>query len=86
LANFDEQELNEKLSQEIFYIKLSGVGQNQGTLHPVTKTLNRIEAFFKQNGFAIEFGPEFDSDYYNFETLIIPSHHPALAMHDTFYI
>ncbi|AHH46580.1 phenylalanyl-tRNA synthetase [Francisella tularensis subsp. holarctica PHIT-FT049] len=86
LANFEEQELNEKLAQEKIDITLSGVGQNQGSLHPVTKTLNRIEAFFKQNGFAIEFGPEIESDYYNFETLNIPSHHPARAMHDTFYI
>ena len=52
----------------------------------MTKTLNRIEAFFKQNGFAVEVGPEIESDYYNFETLNIPSHHPARAMHDTFYI
>ncbi|OIN84930.1 phenylalanine--tRNA ligase subunit alpha [Francisella sp. TX07-6608] len=86
LANFEEQELNEKLVQEKIDVTLSGVGQNQGSLHPVTKTLNRIEAFFKQNGFAIEFGPEIESDYYNFETLNIPSHHPARAMHDTFYI
>ncbi|AEB27849.1 Phenylalanyl-tRNA synthetase alpha chain [Francisella cf. novicida Fx1] len=86
LANFEEQELNEKLAQEKIDVTLSGVGQNQGSLHPVTKTLNRIEAFFKQNGFAIEFGPEIESDYYNFETLNIPSHHPARAMHDTFYI
>ena len=86
LANFEEQELNEKLAQEKIDVTLSGVGQNQGSLHPVTKTLNRIETFFKQNGFAIEFGPEIESDYYNFETLNIPSHHPARAMHDTFYI
>ena len=86
LANFEKQELNEKLAQEKIDVTLSGIGQNQGSLHPVTKTLNRIEAFFKQNGFAIEFGPEIESDYYNFETLNIPSHHPARAMHDTFYI
>ncbi|AEE26206.1 phenylalanine--tRNA ligase subunit alpha [Francisella hispaniensis] len=86
LVKFEEAELNEKLAQEKIDVTLSGVGQNQGSLHPVTKTLNRIEAFFKQNGFAIEFGPEIESDYYNFETLNIPSHHPARAMHDTFYI
>ncbi|MFV9972617.1 MAG: phenylalanine--tRNA ligase subunit alpha [Francisella endosymbiont of Hyalomma asiaticum] len=86
LTNFEEQELNEKLAQEKIDVTLSGVGQNQGSLHPVTKALNRIEAFFKQNGFTIEFGPEIESDYYNFETLNIPFHHPARAMHDTFYI
>lgn len=86
LSHFEEAELNEKLAKEKIDVTLSGVGQNQGSLHPVTKTLNRIESFFKQNGFAIEFGPEIESDYYNFETLNIPSHHPARAMHDTFYI
>ncbi|MFV9974067.1 MAG: phenylalanine--tRNA ligase subunit alpha [Francisella endosymbiont of Hyalomma asiaticum] len=86
LANFEEQELNEKLAQEKIDVTLSGLGQNQGSLHPVTKALSRIEAFFKQNGFALEFGPEIESDYYNFETLNIPFNHPARAMHDTFYI
>ncbi|BCD90539.1 phenylalanine--tRNA ligase alpha subunit [Francisella halioticida] len=86
LSHFEKSELNEKLAKEKIDVTLSGVGQNQGSLHPVTKTLNRIESFFKQNGFAIEFGPEIESDYYNFETLNIPSHHPARAMHDTFYI
>ena len=86
MSHFEEIELNEKLTKEKIDVTLSGVGQNQGSLHPVTKTLNRIESFFKQNGFAIEFGPEIESDYYNFETLNIPSHHPARAMHDTFYI
>ncbi|WP_150468188.1 phenylalanine--tRNA ligase subunit alpha [Francisella sp. SYW-9] len=86
LSHFEEAELNEKLAKEKIDVTLSGVGQNQGSLHPVTKTLNRIESFFKQNGFAVEFGPEIESDYYNFETLNIPSHHPARAMHDTFYI
>ncbi|QIV96067.1 phenylalanyl-tRNA synthetase alpha subunit [Allofrancisella inopinata] len=86
LAFFEEQEINQKLVQEKIDVTLKGVGQSQGSLHPVTKTLNRVESFFKQNGFDIEFGPEIESDYYNFETLNIPSHHPARAMHDTFYI
>ena len=86
LELFETQEINEKLAAEKIDITLDGVGQNQGSLHPVTKTLNRIEAFFKQNGFSVEVGPEIESDYYNFETLNIPSHHPARAMHDTFYV
>ena len=86
LELFETQELNKKLASEKIDITLDGVGQNQGSLHPVTKTLNRIEAFFNQNGFSVEIGPEIESDYYNFETLNIPSHHPARAMHDTFYI
>ena len=86
LELFETQEINEKLASEKIDVTLDGVGQNQGSLHPVTKTLNRIEAFFKQNGFSVEVGPEIESDYYNFETLNIPSHHPARAMHDTFYV
>ncbi|QLE78314.1 phenylalanine--tRNA ligase subunit alpha [Francisella sp. Scap27] len=86
LELFETQEINAKLAAEKIDVTLDGVGQNQGSLHPVTKTLNRIEAFFKQNGFSVEVGPEIESDYYNFETLNIPSHHPARAMHDTFYI
>ncbi|AXA33899.1 phenylalanine--tRNA ligase subunit alpha [Francisella adeliensis] len=86
LELFETQEINAKLAAEKIDVTLDGVGQNQGSFHPVTKTLNRIEAFFKQNGFSVEVGPEIESDYYNFETLNIPSHHPARAMHDTFYI
>ncbi|MFC4891685.1 phenylalanine--tRNA ligase subunit alpha [Pseudofrancisella aestuarii] len=86
LSILEQKEINEKLTKEKIDITLPGVGQSQGNLHPITNTLNRIESFFKQNGFDIEFGPEIESDYYNFETLNIPSHHPARAMHDTFYV
>ena len=86
LAYFETKEINEKLAKEKIDVTLNGVGQNQGSLHPITKTHNRIASFFKQNGFNVEHGPEIESDYYNFETLNIPSHHPARAMHDTFYI
>ena len=86
IEKIELQEINEKLAKEKIDVTLDGNGQEQGSLHPVTKTLNRIESFFKENGFGIEFGPEIESDYYNFETLNIPSHHPARAMHDTFYV
>ncbi|MGD8934473.1 MAG: phenylalanine--tRNA ligase subunit alpha, partial [Gammaproteobacteria bacterium] len=56
-----------------------------GGLHPVTRTMQRIEELFSQLGFAIEQGPEIEDDYHNFEALNIPAHHPARAMHDTFY-
>jgi phenylalanyl-tRNA synthetase alpha chain len=48
--------------------------------------MERIEAFFKRVGYGVETGPEIEDDYHNFEALNIPSHHPARAMHDTFYI
>jgi phenylalanyl-tRNA synthetase alpha chain len=53
-------------------------------LHPVTRTLDRIEAFFTQIGFDVVEGPEIEDDYHNFEALNIPAHHPARAMQDTF--
>jgi len=57
-----------------------------GGLHPVTRTLRRIETLFASAGFSVAEGPEIEDDYHNFEALNIPSHHPARAMHDTFYI
>ncbi len=66
-------------------ISLPGRNITKGSRHPVQKTRLRIEAFFTQMGFEIIDGPEVESEYYNFEALNIPSHHPARAMHDTFY-
>ena len=56
-----------------------------GNLHPVTRTRERIENFFRSVGFNVAEGPEIEDEYYNFEALNIPEHHPARAMHDTFY-
>ena len=56
-----------------------------GSLHPVTRTMKRIEDLFSNAGFKAEEGPEIEDDYHNFEALNIPAHHPARAMHDTFY-
>ena len=54
-------------------------------MHPVTHTINRISDLFAQVGFTIEEGPEIEDEFHNFEALNIPDHHPARAMHDTFY-
>ena len=78
--------LNSKLSSEAIDVSLPGRGQQNGGLHPVTRTLRRIEALFTQLGFEIAEGPEIEDDYHNFEALNIPESHPARAMHDTFYI
>ncbi len=77
--------LQDKLASESIDITLPARGQTAGNLHPVTQTALRMEGFFRQAGFEIATGPEVESDYYNFEALNIPSHHPARAMHDTFY-
>jgi phenylalanyl-tRNA synthetase alpha chain len=77
--------LDAKLASERIDVTLPGRGQSAGGLHPVTRTMERIDALFSQLGFAIEQGPEIEDDYHNFEALNIPAHHPARAMHDTFY-
>ncbi len=56
-----------------------------GGLHPVTRTIQRIEALFASMGYVVKTGPEIEDDYHNFEALNIPKSHPARAMHDTFY-
>jgi len=65
---------------------LPGRTAEAGGLHPVTRTLERIEAIFASSGFGVEVGPEIEDDFHNFEALNIPAHHPARAMHDTFYV
>jgi len=80
-----DQLLNQRLAAETIDVTLPGRGQQPGNLHPVTKTLDRIEAFFSHLGYEVAQGPEIEDDYHNFEALNIPAHHPARAMHDTFY-
>ena len=74
-----------ELGSERIDVTLPGRGQRPGGLHPVTRTLERIETFFRHLGFDIVEGPEIEDDFHNFEALNIPAHHPARAMHDTFY-
>lgn len=77
--------LDTRLMAETIDVTLPGRGQVAGGLHPVTRTMERIEGFFTRVGYSIEEGPEIEDDYHNFEALNIPGHHPARAMHDTFY-
>ena len=85
-AYFESIDLNAKLAKETIDVTLPGRGEDVGGLHPVTRTMERIEGFFSRIGYGVEVGPEIEDDYHNFEALNIPSHHPARAMHDTFYI
>jgi len=75
-----------KLEQETIDVTLPGRGQTTGGVHPVTRTIERMEDFFAAIGFDVVEGPEVEDDYHNFEALNIPAHHPARAMHDTFYV
>lgn len=81
-----EQQLQEQLARESLDVTLPGRGAGQGGLHPVTRTLERIENLFRSIGFEVAQGPEIESDFYNFSALNIPENHPARAMHDTFYV
>jgi phenylalanyl-tRNA synthetase alpha chain len=75
-----------RLAAESLDVTLPGRGIGSGGLHPVTRTLNRIEQLFHSLGFSTAQGPEIEHDFYNFTALNIPENHPARAMHDTFYI
>ena len=81
----EQARLDASLAEETLDVTLPGRGGNTGGLHPVTRTLERIEALFASMGFRVAEGPEVEDDYHNFEALNIPEHHPARAMHDTFY-
>lgn len=85
-AALEQAELHAQLGAETLDVTLPGRGQHGGGLHPVTRTLERIEALFTTLGFEVAYGPEIEDDYHNFEALNIPDHHPARAMHDTFYV
>ncbi|MEO1890952.1 MAG: phenylalanine--tRNA ligase subunit alpha [Candidatus Thioglobus sp.] len=78
-------ELEKRLLKEKIDVSLPGRNVEMGGLHPVTITLNRIQSLFAKNGFEVEVGPEIEDDFHNFTALNIPEHHPARAMHDTFY-
>jgi phenylalanyl-tRNA synthetase alpha chain len=85
-AVMEQAAINAKLADETIDVSLPGRGATNGGLHPVTRTLERIEKFFREVGYDVVEGPEIEDDYHNFEALNIPAHHPARAMHDTFYI
>ncbi|WP_027966794.1 phenylalanine--tRNA ligase subunit alpha [Halomonas halocynthiae] len=77
--------LAQRLAAERIDVTLPGRHQLDGGLHPVMRTLERIEALFTRIGFDVATGPEIEDDYHNFEALNIPAHHPARGMADTFY-
>ena len=79
------EQLAAALAAETVDVTLPGRGRSLGGLHPVTQAMIRIEEIFVGAGYGVVTGPEIESDYYNFEALNIPAHHPARAMHDTFY-
>ena len=84
-SELQQQQLAQRLAHEKIDVTLPGRGQRSGGLHPITLTLQEIERLFVEIGFTVADGPEIEDDYHNFAALNIPEHHPARAMHDTFY-
>jgi phenylalanyl-tRNA synthetase alpha chain len=81
-----DAELQTQLQAEALDVTLPGRQRGQGGLHPVSLTLERIEAIFGSMGFDVAQGPEIESDWFNFTALNTPEDHPARSMHDTFYV
>lgn len=85
-AALDAAELAAAIAAEKIDVTLPGRGIGSGGIHPVTRTMQRIEDIFIAMGFGVATGPEIEDDFHNFEALNIPPEHPARAMHDTFYV
>ena len=85
-TSLDATAVKAKLEQESIDVTMPGRAKTIGGVHPVTQTIERMEDFFSAIGFDVVEGPEIEDDYHNFEALNIPAHHPARAMHDTFYV
>jgi phenylalanyl-tRNA synthetase alpha chain len=84
-AQLDEAVLAARLAGETIDVTLPGRDAGRGGAHPVSRTLERIAEIFGRLGYAMADGPEIEDDWHNFEALNFPPHHPARAMHDTFY-
>ncbi len=81
-----DAELQLQLKAEALDVSLPGRKRGTGSLHPVSLSMERIEAIFGSMGFDVADGPEIENDWYNFGALNFPEDHPARAMHDTFYV
>ena len=86
--SFDQFELNKKKTKISSDIDLTLPGNHffEGNIHPITKVLNDISDIFKSIGFSVFSGNEIEDEFYNFEALNIPKHHPARDMQDTYYL
>ena len=80
------REIEARLGEESVDVTLPGRGRGMGGLHPISRTMERIEQLFRSIGFEVADGPEIETDFYNFTALNQPENHPARSMHDTFYL
>ncbi len=81
-----DDKLARQLAAESLDVSLPGRGTGMGGLHPITRTIERIETLFRSLGFAVADGPEIEDDFHNFTALNMPEDHPSRSMHDTFYV
>ena len=77
--------LEERLKAEWLDVTLPARDRRQGTIHPISQVTDEVIAIFADMGFSVAEGPQIESDWYNFDALNIPGHHPARAEMDTFY-
>ena len=84
-ADLEDAALDARMASETIDVTLPGRDAGRGGIHPVTRTMERIADIFGRLGYALSDGPEIEDDWHNFEALNFPPHHPARAMHDTFY-
>jgi phenylalanyl-tRNA synthetase alpha chain len=84
-AALEDAAFAQRLASERVDVTMPGRRAELGTIHPITRALRRIETIFGRLGYELAHGPEIEDDYHNFEALNFPPHHPARAMHDTFY-
>ncbi len=82
----EHAQITRQLAADAVDVTQPGRAAEAGGLHPVSRTLERIVGIFRSAGYAVEEGPEIEDDFHNFAALNIPAHHPARAMHDTFYV
>ena len=85
-AALADEALNERLQAEWLDVTLPGRGRSAGTIHPISQVTEEVTAIFADMGFAVAEGPQIETDWYNFDALNIPGHHPARAEMDTFYM
>src|SRR6185436_7372496 len=85
-AELADEKLNARLAEEALDVTLPARGRGRGSVHPVIRTWQRVEAIWRSMGFDVADGPEIETDWYNFTALNNPENHPARSMQDTFYV
>jgi phenylalanyl-tRNA synthetase alpha chain len=85
-SELEEKEIEQQIESETADLTLPGKKRTLGTLHPSSQLQYELEDIFKSLGFMVLDGPELESDYFNFDALNMPEHHPARDMQDTFYV